>query len=364
MLKAHPKDRKSQRICNAPHQELSDDSNFEILGIGTNSIVYCQGGNGSSEEPMNDWVVGVDLGRTKIAVGLIDPQDRIVAQRRLPTNAHEGAGAVVERIVHSVADLKGELPAGGRIRALGICTPGPVDHTTGTVLEPHDLQGLHNSPLRQLLADRLGVPVSLDHDAKSAALGEFHYGTGRGASALVYIVAGTGVGAAIVVDGQLYRGVRDLAGEVGHITLDRHGESCHCGSRGCVETYLGGPWLEWRYRQTLARAGRELAGQTLSGELITRMAWQEDTVARQVLTDAGEALGLAVATLAMILNIDLFVIGGSVAKAGELLLAPARQTVSRYAFRSVSSGVRIVASTLGDDAPILGCGWQARSAGA
>ncbi len=310
---------------------------------------------------MNDWVVGVDLGRTKIALGLIDPQDRIVAHRRMPTNAHEGAGSVVERIGGCVAGLKGELPAGGRISALGICTPGPVDHASGTVLEPHDLQGLHHTPLRQLLADRLRIPVSLDHDAKSAALGEFYYGAGRGAPALVYIVAGTGVGAAIVVDGRVFRGVRDLAGEVGHITLDRNGVPCPCGSRGCVETYLGGPWLERRYRLALASAGREPAGQAISGELITQLARQNDTLARQVLREAGEALGLAVATLAMILNIDLYVVGGSVAKAGEMLLEPARRTMRHYCFQSVNSGVRIVASTMGDDAPILGCGWQART---
>ncbi len=311
---------------------------------------------------MNDWVIGVDLGRTKIAMGLIEPQDRIVARRRLPTDAQEGADAVLERIVLGVAELESEIPAGGRIQALGICTPGPVDHATGTVLEPHDLTALHNTPLRQLLADRLGVPVSLDHDAKSAALGEFYYGAGRGAAALVYIVAGTGVGAAIVVNGEVFRGVRDMAGEVGHITLDRHGEPCPCGSRGCVETFLGGPWLERRYQHALAGAGRALAGQTLSGALITRMALEEDPLARQVLTEAGEALGLAIATLAMILNIDLYVIGGSVAKAGELLLVPARRLVKQYSFHSVGSGVRIVATTLEDDAPILGCGWQARSA--
>ncbi len=143
---------------------------------------------------MNDWVIGVDLGRTKIAMGLIDPQDRIVARHRLPTDAQEGADAVLERIARGVAELESEIPAGGRIQALGICTPGPVDHTTGTVLEPHDLKALHNTPLRQLLADRLGMPVSLDHDAKSAALGEFHYGAGRGAAALVYIVAGQASG--------------------------------------------------------------------------------------------------------------------------------------------------------------------------
>jgi len=224
------------------------------------------------------------------------------------------------------------------------------------------LQALHHVPLRQQLADRLGVPVTLDHDAKSAALGEFHFGKGRGAPAMVYIVAGTGVGAAIVVDGQIFRGLRNLAGEVGHITLDRAGDSCPCGSRGCVETYLGGPWLERRYRRAaLAERGFEPTDQTISGEDISRLARQDDRLALRVLREAGEALGLAVATLAMILNIDLYVVGGSVAKAADLVLDPARSTAARYSFRSISGNLQIVASDMGDDAPILGCAWQARA---
>jgi glucokinase len=310
---------------------------------------------------MDGYVVGVDLGRTKTAVGLIDPQDRIVAQRRLPTYAREGPGAVVEQVASTVAHFQGDLPSGERIRALGICTPGPVDHTTGTVLEPHDLQGLHNAPLRQMLADRLGVPVSLDHDAKSAALGEFHYGAGCKSPALVYVVVGTGVGAAIVVDGQVFRGVRDLAGEVGHITLDRNGEPCACGSRGCVETHLSGPWLGRRYIHALKRTGGRQFNQAASGEMVTQLANQGDAMALQVLREAGEALGLAISIMAMILNIDLYVIGGSVSNAGELLLQPARQIVKQFSFPSINSGVRILASMKGDDAPILGCGWQART---
>jgi glucokinase len=295
---------------------------------------------------MSGWVVGVDLGRTKTALGLIDPENRIVARRRLSTDAHQGSASVVDRIARTVEELQSGIPQGGRIEALGICTPGPVDHAAGLVLEPHELRELHNTPLRQMLADRLGIPVSLDHDAKSAALGEFHFGAGRGSRAMVYIVAGTGVGAAIVIDGCVLRGVRDLAGEVGHITLDRDGDPCPCGSRGCVETYLGGPALERRY----ARAGR-----TATGEDITRLASDGDEQARLVLREAGEALGLAVATMAMILNIDLYVVGGSVAKAGDLLFGPARQIVPRYSFASVSSRIRILPSPLTDDAPLLGC---------
>jgi glucokinase len=310
---------------------------------------------------VNDWVVGVDLGASKIASGLIDPNDQIVARRRVPNGAHDGPQVVVERIARGIAELKGELPDGKRIAALGICCPGPVDHRTGTLIDPPNLQGLHNAPLRQMLTERLHLPVGLEHDAKAAALGEYRYGAGRGERSMVFIVVGTGVGAAIVIDGELYRGAHNSAGEVGHTTLDRHGELCSCGSRGCVETYLSGPWLACRYQGALEREGRESPSrQPITGELVAHLAERGDALAVQVMTQAGEALGVAVASMAMILDVELYVVGSSVAKAGELLLEPARKIVPHCSYQSVSCRVRIVATELGDDGPILGCGWLAR----
>lgn len=312
---------------------------------------------------MTDWVVGVDLGATKIAMGLIDPADRIVAYRRTPTSAQEGPQAVVERIAQTVAELEGEMPGGRGIAALGICSPGPIDFQAGMIIDPPNMPGLHNTPLRQMLAQRLGLPVGLEHDAKAAALGEFHYGAGHGERSMVFIVVGTGVGAAIIIDGQLYRGAHNSAGEVGHITLDRHGELCSCGSRGCVETYASGPWLARHYGRALEREGRghpHEGQEPVTGELVARLAGQGDALAKQILTQAGEALGVAIASIAMILDIELYVIGSSVAKSGDLLLDPARKTVPHYSYQSVSSRVRIVTTELWDDGPILGCGWLAR----
>jgi glucokinase len=312
---------------------------------------------------MSNWVVGIDLGATKIDLGLIDPQDRIVTHRRIPTQEGEGPQAVVERIAQSVAELTHELPAGKEIAAVGICSPGPVDHQAGMLLDPPNLPALHHTPLRQLLVDRLNLPVSLEHDAKAAALGEFYYGAGRNDQSMVYIVVGTGVGAAIIVDGQIYRGLHNFAGEVGHITLDRGGELCSCGSRGCAETYMSGPWLARRYQYAIDRGGWAPSTENwhaITGEQISQLAEQGDPLAIKILVEAGEALGVTVASLAMILNLDLYVIGGSVAKCGGFFLDPARKLVPRYSFRSVSSGVRIVANELDTDGPILGCGWLAR----
>jgi glucokinase len=311
---------------------------------------------------MAGYVIGADLGGTKIELGLVDPADRIIARKRIATEAERGPASVVERIAVSVAELATYLPAHERIAAMGMCTPGPVDHVNGVLLDPPNVQGLHYAPLGALLTERLGFPVRLEHDAKAAALGEFYFGAGQGEQSMVYIIVGTGVGAALIMNGAVYRGMHNSAGEFGHTVLDRNGLLCSCGNRGCVETFMSGPRLAQWYE--IMQAGRQSIVQSpqsaLTGEMVATLAAQGDPVAVAVITQAGAALGAAIATLAMIVNIDLYVVGGSVAKCGELLLTPARQAVPRHAFASVASHVRVVASGLDTDAPILGCAWLAR----
>lgn len=311
---------------------------------------------------MAGYVIGADLGGTKIELGLVDPANHIIARKRIATEAERGPAGVVDRIASCVDELASYLPAHERIAAMGMCTPGPVDHINGILLDPPNVQGLHYAPLGALLTERLGFPVRLEHDAKAAALGEFYFGAGRGEQSMVYIIVGTGVGAALIIDGAIYRGLHNSAGEFGHTVLDRNGLLCSCGNRGCVETFMSGPRLAQWYE--IMQAGRQSAVQSpqsaLTGETVATLATQGDPLALAVLTQAGEALGAAIATLAMIVNIDLYVVGGSVAKCGELLLAPARKAVPRHAFTSVASHVRVVASGLDTDAPILGCAWLAR----
>ncbi len=312
---------------------------------------------------MPDWVIGVDLGGTKIEVGLVNPLNEIVGRRKMPTQAIEGPAEVVERIAGCVEELKALLPPGERLAALGICSPGPVDHETGTLIDPPNLAGLHNAPLRQLLSERLNLPVRLEHDAKATALGEFYYGAGQGEQSMVYIIVGTGVGGAIIENGQLLRGKYNSAGEIGHVSLDRNGELCSCGSRGCVETFLSGPWLARRYEWALTKQnGGQTSVEPVTGERVAALAAQGDLLAKRVLTDAGESLGIAVAAMAMLFNIDLFVVGGSVAKSGDLLLEPARRMIPRHSYRSVGCAVQLLATEIGEDGPILGCAWLARQA--
>jgi glucokinase len=239
-----------------------------------------------------------------------------------------------------------------------------VDNAAGTLLDPPNLAGLHYAPLQQMLSARLGIPVQIDHDAKAACLGEYYYGAGRGERSMTYVIAGTGVGSATILNGQLLRGQNNTAGEVGHVPLDRNGDLCSCGSRGCFETFIAGPWLARRYQRKLQAANPSPSANTegISAVDVVHLALAGDPLARQVMDEAGGALGAAIATLAMVLDVELFVVGGSVYKAGDLLLEPARRAVLRHCYRSVGSGVRIVATEIGDDGHLLGSGWMARHA--
>ncbi len=296
--------------------------------------------------------IGIDLGGSKIALGLVSPADEILARRRIDTNAAAGLERVVERIADEVEALAATLTSEEAVAAVGVGAPGPLDHIKGELLTLVNLPGISNSPFRRVLSERLALPVALDHDAKVAALGEFHFGAGRGRDSMIYIVIGTGVGAAIIYQGALLYGEGNSAGECGHMTVDPRGRPCHCGSRGCLEAYTGGPALSRQYA--------EMTGDDITGADIAARARSGDVQALQVFTDAGRALGIAIASLAMTLNIETFVIGGSVAKAGDLLLEPARETLPGYAFRAVSERVRVVASELGEDAAILGAAHMAR----
>jgi glucokinase len=308
------------------------------------------------------WVVGVDLGATKIAAGLVSPHNEVLQMVQMESRPAEGAAAVVERVAACVEQLQAGLPAGEQIAALGVCCPGPLDHETGLVLDPPNLTGWLNVPLQQLVEARLGLPASIEHDAKAAALGEFYFGAGQGSQNMIFIVIGTGVGAAIIIDGQLYRGPTNSAGEVGHITVDMNGPACSCGSNGCLEVYTAGPDLADRLRDL--SLGTDLAWPVdLDGKMVAELALSGQPHALQVFEQAGQALGVGIATMAHLFDIDTYIIGSSVAKAGELLLKPTRAAVRYRAFDSIGPRVKVMTSQLADKAPILGMAYVARQRG-
>jgi glucokinase len=301
----------------------------------------------------SEWVIGVDLGATKTACGLVSPDNQLVAHTQVETKPLDGPTPATQRIAGSIRELIEQAPS-GQVARVGVCCPGPVDHSTGVIVDPPNLTGWRNVPFAEMLGRELGLPVKLEHDAKGTALAEFHLGAGRGSRDMVLIVVGTGIGAAMILDGKLYRGRSNAAGEVGHITVDLDGPICSCGSNGCVEAYAGGPAIARSYAFATRR-------EVTSAQEVARAAEAGDPLALRVFQAAGRALGAAIATIAMMLDVETFVLFGSVVKAGRLLLDPASEAVPKYSHHSISSRVKIRTAELGDQAGMMGAAWIAKN---
>ncbi len=302
-------------------------------------------------------IVGVDLGGTKLAVGLVDDTLGILARTSGPA-ATESPDACLDNLYRRLDEAVAEY---GPVDALGVGTASMVDFRAGRVVLSTNLP-LRDVPLRDLLGERYGVPVAIDNDANVACLAEFRYGAGTGTSEMIMLTLGTGIGGGIVTNGHLYRGASGAAGELGHMLIDYDGPRCQgaCPNHGCLEVYASGQAMGQAARD-VARAmpesalGQALAsGEEVDGPLLSSLALGGDPASVAVLTDIGEKLGLGIASIVNIFNPELVVVGGGAAEAGEILLAPARRVVAERALRPQRDEVRIMPAQHGVDAGVLG----------
>ncbi len=306
-----------------------------------------------------DRTIAIDLGASKIMVAVIDAQNNILIKRQIPTKTELGVEHAIDNILSLIEDLLRESNTAKEGLRVGVGLPGPIDRDAGMILDSPNL-GWRNIPFRDMLADALSLPVAIDHDAKVAGMGEYHFGLGRGHRSMVYIVVGSGVGGAIIIDGEVYRGLHNFAGEVGHFTIDYDGNPGSSNIRGNSESFISGRAMALRYIAQAEKQGRAHDSNKIDGKYVYELAQKGDPLALSIIREAGQALGILVASLAMILDIDLFVIGSSVARVGDMLFEPARKIVYDYAFASVAQNIQIEASLLIDDASLLGAAYLAR----
>ena len=302
-------------------------------------------------------IVGVDLGGTKMAVGLVDGEGTIcdLAVSPAVTTSTEACLAEIERrLDRAVADY-------GQIDAIGVGTASMVDFRGGRIVLSTNLP-LRDVKLRDLLATRYGVPVAVDNDANVACLAEHRYGAGRGTSEMVMLTLGTGIGGGIITGGRLYRGASGAAGELGHMVIDFDGPRCQgaCPNSGCLEVYASGRAMG-RAALEAARArpdsglGRALAaGEEVRGPLLSRLALAGDPVAVEVLDGIGQKLGVGIANIVNIFNPEIVVVGGGAAEAADILLGAARRVVAARALRPQRDEVRIEPAQHGNEAGLLG----------
>lgn len=312
------------------------------------------------------WIVGVDLGGTNVVVGLVPIEGgEVLGFRTLPTESVRGAKFVVDRIVGMVEAAIAEVAASqgttrDAVAGVGIGSPGPLDRKTGTVINTPNL-GWRNFPLRDLVANQVKLPCTLDNDANCATYGEWWLGAGRGVQTLVGLTLGTGIGGGIVLGGQLYHGCSDVAGEIGHMTIDSNGRKCKCGNYGCLEQYASGPAIALRAVEGIEAGAPTALVEMVGGrtEDITAATVYEATVmgdpyAAEVMKDTARFLGAGVASIINILNPEMVVIAGGVTRAGDTLFEPLRAEVRRRAFRSAQECCRIVPAELPGTAGVVG----------
>lgn len=314
------------------------------------------------------WIVGVDLGGTNIGVGVvpIDGGDgSVLALRTRPTEAQRGAKYVVDRIVGLIEESMGEVIARqGGARAdfagVGIGSPGPLDRRTGTVINTPNL-GWRNFPLRDLISNAVGLPATLDNDANCATYGEWWMGAGRDVRTLVGLTIGTGIGGGIVLDGDIFHGVSDAAGEIGHMTIDSTGRKCKCGNYGCLEAYASGPAIALRAVEGIEAGAESVLVDLVGGKLedITAATVYEaavlgDPYANEVMKETAKFLGAGIANIINVLNPEMVVIAGGVTRAGDTLFVPLRAEIRRRAFRSAEEACQIRSAQLVETAGVIG----------
>jgi glucokinase len=248
----------------------------------------------------------------------------------------------------------------GDFLGIGIGSPGPLDRAAGVVLMTPNL-GWQNFPLRDEVISRVGLPASLDNDANCATLGEWWRGAARGARNVIGLTIGTGIGGGIILDGKLFHGASDVAGELGHTTIDSTGRRCKCGNYGCLEAYASGPAIADRAREALGGAEESILTEMVAGNLddITAQTVYEasgrgDDLAREVVRDTARFLGAGIANMLNILNPEVVVVMGGVTQAGDALMDPLRAEVRRRAFRPAVDACEIVLGTLPGTAGVVG----------
>jgi glucokinase len=307
-------------------------------------------------------VVAVDMGGTKIAAGLVSRSGNLSHRERALTMAVEGPAPVMERlfavidVVLTQAKLKPADTAG-----ICVAAASPIDMNKGMITNAPNLPGWDAIPLRKIVTEKYEVDSFLINDAKAAALGEHEFGEGKGVNNLICITLGTGIGGGIVTGGRLYLGQSGAAGEVGHMTIDVNGPRCVCGNVGCWELFASGTAMEREAARRL-ESGEESSLRTLfqggerqvKAEQIAEAARQGDPLALSVIEWSANNVGTGLVNLANIFNPEMIVVGGGLSKIGALLLDPGIKAVRQRTFPVISQAIRIVPSTIGDDAAILG----------
>lgn len=312
-------------------------------------------------------VVGVDMGATHVTLILADSSAHVIKELEFDLDINLGPEKCLKQVDENYCELLSNSGlAKSDIKAVGFGVPGPVVSDIGIVDAPPIMPGWSRFPIRDYLQKNWGVQVSLNNDAELGALGEWAYGAGRGEHNLCYLKVGTGVGAGILLEGQIYRGTTGTAGEIGHMTIDENGPKCSCGNRGCLEAFTGGRAIAQKAMDVVRSGERtDLANikpvENITLKDVVAAARRGDLISQKLFKESGAHLGTAIAGMVNLFNPSMVVIGGGVSQIGDLLLEPIRHTVQQRSLLVASQAVRITSALLGRRSSGIGAVVQANS---
>lgn len=310
---------------------------------------------------MPRYVVGIDLGGTKIAAGLAAAGGQILTTAHRPTPVSSGPEGILKALVDMVDEL---LSAHGfgrdQLSAIGMGVPCLLE-TASSICRFSPNLFWQDVDIGSFWRRHFSCPLAVDNDVRLGALAEHTWGAGQGTQDLLFVAIGTGIGSGLILNGEIYRGSRGLAGEIGHITLVPNGPRCNCGRRGCLEAYAAGPAIARRAQAAMAADKKTLLWQLCDGkdqaitvELVSQAADQGDRLARQIWEDTGRFLGIGLASVATLLNPERIIVGGGVAQAGDKLFRPLRQTLAERVLTVPGIDYPVLPATLGPQTGVLG----------
>jgi len=313
---------------------------------------------------MGELIIGIDVGGTKVAGGLVTLKGRLVESQIVPTHAEKGFKKSYGQIVHLIGRLVRAAGGKGNIGGIGICAPGPLNPKTGVVLNPPNLPGWRNVELAKLLAKDFGLPAKVENDANAAGLAEVLFGAAVGYKDVFYVTVSTGVGTGIIIDRKIYHGKNGVAGEGGHVSIDyRSPYRCGCGTYGDIESLAAGPGMARRARvmleqeHSLPSVLRDLThghAEEITPKMIQEAARQGDKVAKAVLADTGFFLGFWLAQMISLFDPEAIVIGGGVSHIGKPLFDKIRETIPNHTINGFASKTPVLPAKLRTDVGVYG----------
>lgn len=314
--------------------------------------------------PKQGLVAAIDMGAMHLSVALGDFSARILEEVEIPFQVVDGPEACLKKADQVLLELlrkRGLAPSD--LSGIGIGVPGPVIADEGLVMAPPIMPGWDRFPIRATLEKRWKTAIALNNDAKLGALGEWAYGAGRGEKNLAFIKVGSGVGAGLMINQQIYGGTTGSAGEIGHLTVDENGPLCTCGNHGCLEAFAGGHAIAAQARKLVASGKRtslsEKNVETITAHDVAEAARRGDLPAQEILKRSGTYIGIAIAGLINLFNPSTVIIGGGVAQVGDLLTTPIRQAVRERSLRASEHNVKITTAMLGRRSTLIGALVQA-----